>query len=337
MMKQLCTTFAMAAMLGTFLTGCPTQPRLSVSGNSHHFGIIQNTDSYETEWSFQIWNSGKQGTELVVTVTADQPWIDIAASANTSTGEDDPIDVTVTIDRDYSDLKAAAFSSGEIEVSASVGTEVIAITTAPDFFTESFNASSDLDGLALTFVPNGGPSFYGATRDEISEFPTDPSEAANFPLSFEDFGDPIQAGLFGDATATFYGVEYDTLYISSEGWISFGEEGNDPVTAGAHFAVPQISGPPMDATAEGSVVSYQQDADKLVITYDNAATKGVDGGSNDFQVELFFDGTLRVSFLEIDPAGSGIFGLSNGSGQSGLPPADFLESDLSGYNTAPLK
>ena len=330
---------ACLVLVSTLLAGCPPAPKLGVSTTSHHFGIDPNTQEYETVFAFQIFNNGTEGTDLVFNVTASEPWISLDVPDTTSTGEDDKVTVTVTIDREYSEAKSVGigFASGKIDITSSVGNASVAITTAPDYFTENITAGGGLEGLALTFRESNGPSFYEQTKTEITDFPTDISGEDTYGLDFGLFGDPIRAGLFGDATVPFYGTDYDELYISSDGWVSFGEEGNTPTTLGDHFAAPQISLLPVDATAAGAKVSYLQEADKLVITYENAPTAGAPGFNNNFQLELFFDGTIQMSFLDVDPVISGVLGLSVGAGINGVPPADFLETDLTDVNTAPLK
>lgn len=343
-MKAYSWPFLMVLVLvaGLALTGCPKkEPELAVSATSHHFGIDPNSDpnapEYETEWQFQVWNSGHEDTELVFDASANQPWVTLDIPDHTSEGPDDRITVTVTIDRFYSEVAKAApqWASAIITVSSSVANELIEISTAPEYFTQSFSAGTDLEGLALTFTPNGGPSFYEQTVEEIDDFPTDP--AGGLVLDFDFMGDPIQAGLFGEGTVPFYGMYYDTLYISSGGWVSFGEPGQAPETLGDHFAASQISALNVDGTHPNAMVSYLQEEDKLIITYENAPTADAPGFGNDFQLEMFFDGRIRVSYPSVDPAMSGVIGLSSGLGAGGLPPADFTQSDLSESNTAPMK
>ena len=304
------------------LTGCPCQPDLAVSATSHHFGIDPNSNpndrQYETEWTFEVWNSGGKDTTLVFAVTASKPWIEVAADGDRSTGAADKVTVTVRINRDYAAAKNMDFAAGEVLVSASVASKSIAITTAPDYFTQVLDGTgNDLEGWALTWKENGGPSFYGQTKTAITDFPTDPT--GGLLLSFDDFGDPIQAGLFGGEQVSFYGVNYDTLYIASEGWVSFGEPGGGD-TIGDHFATTQLSGLLVDATQPGSMVSYLQDDAKLAITYEDVPTAGTTDSLNDFQIELFFDGSIQMSFLNVDPAMTGVLGLSNGVGQNQAPP-----------------
>lgn len=332
MNKSMWLVVVVLVAAGVVLTGCPKEPALSVSPKSLHFGIVGGT-VYETTKTFQVWNSGAAGTTVVFTVSANKGSINVDPTTSQSTGEDNKITITVTIDRAYvEDAKAADYASGVITVEAGFANDTVAVTTAPDYYTEAFSAGMDLDHLKLTFTPSGGLSFYSLETAPITDFPTDP--AGGLVLDFDAFGDPVKAAPFGDEQVPFYGKNYDTLYISSQGWVSFGQPGNDPTTLGNHFKVPQISALVVDATQPGSMVSFLQDADKLIITYENVPTQDPPGGTNNFQIELFFDGTLQLSYLDVDPAMVGVIGLSSGAGQAGLPPSDFLESDL---NTAPIK
>jgi hypothetical protein len=51
----------------------------------------------------------------------------------------------------------------------------------------------------------------------------------------------------------------------------------------------------------------------------------------DFQIELFFDGRIRITHLGLGSSG-GLIGLSRGQGV----PADFVESDFTAYGLCPL-
>lgn len=322
-------------MAGVLLAGCPPVAKLGVSTTSHHFGVNTETQEYETTFAFQVFNNGTDGTELVFAASADQPWIALDVPKTTSTGPDDKVTITVTIDRDYSEAKALGFASGIISITSSVGNASVAITTAPNYFTQVIQGGGDLEGVGLTFTPNNGPSFYDATKFDVSAFPTDVTDA--FGLDFDSFGDPVRAGLFGDQKVSFYGVEYDELFISSDGWVSFGAAGKTPTTLGEHFSTPQISLLPVDARAAGAKVSYLQESDKLVITYENSPTAGAPGFNNNFQLELFFDGTIQISYIDVDPAIAGVVGLSVGTGANGVVPDDFIETDLTDVNTGTVK
>ena len=122
------------------------------------------------------------------------------------------------------------------------------------------------------------------------------------------------------------------------GFISLGTPGTAPTDLGGHFGSPKVSGLPVDALLGGEV-SVLQTEEAVVVTYDDVPTKGatpVPGNLNDFQIELFFDGTIRVSYVDADPDASGVIGLSFGNGDGVNPPDGFVESDLTNANTKAL-
>ncbi len=320
-------------LVGMTLAGCPKNAALKVSVNTMHFGVTAGPPAeYETVKTFQVWNDGAAGTSVVFNVTAQPAWLTVNPTTGQSHSAADKVTITVTVNRDYA-AKALDFINGSITVDAGTQKQTIAVTNAPDYFTQAFSATKpiDLDQMQLLFTPNGGPNYYGLETSAVTEFPTDP--AGGLLLDFGAYGDPVQASPFGGEVVPFYGKNYSTLYISSQGWVSFGEPGANPNSYANHFKAPQISGLGINAAQSGDV-SFLQDADKLIITYENCPTAGTTASLNDFQIELFFDGRIRVSYLNVDPAMQGVIGLSYGMGATGGLPADFLESDL---NTNPLK
>ena len=102
------------------------------------------------------------------------------------------------------------------------------LTVKPaDCFTELFAAgSNDVNGLTLTFSPNGTKAYYEACREEdANAFPTDPNNGIYVPLWDDDFAQVILAN---DANVLFYGTRYDSFYIGSNGYITFGQGDTEP-------------------------------------------------------------------------------------------------------------
>ena len=75
--------------------------------------------------------------------------------------------------------------------------------------------------------------------------------------------------------------------------------------------------------SQGGTVSWKQLADRAAVTWEDVPEYNA-GNANTFQVEMFFDGRVRVSYRAI-AAADGIAGLSEGNG---VDP-EFFESDLS--------
>jgi len=205
------------------------------------------------------------------------------------------------------------------------GGECYSFTTPdiPDFFTEQFASDNDLDFLRLTFQPNGSVDFYAGCQDPIASFPTDPAGGTALTLSDDS---SAQVDLTDGATVSIYGTSYSSFYVGSNGFITFGSGDSDTSESFAdHFDTPRISALFDDLNpASAGTVSWQQLADRAVVTWEGVPEYSTTN-SNDFQIELYFNGVIAINFLDI-AATDGLAGLSDGSGES----PDFYESDLSG-------
>lgn len=205
---------------------------------------------------------------------------------------------------------------------ASATSAPVAFLVARDHFTEEFTSSSpeDLAGWALTFTPDGLGS-YTACREAIATLPNPTNGAAGVTLGDDDSSTVM---LFG-STVLFFGTNYSTFYLNSNGNISFNEEDTGyTATPATHFAQRRISLMFRDLNpSAGGSVSYQVLSNRVVVTYLNVPEFGK-STPNTAQLEMFNDGRLRISWLTLDLT-TGIMGLSPGGGI----PAGFVNSDLS--------
>jgi hypothetical protein len=305
------------------LLGCPRAARLSVSETSHNFGTAGTT------FQFTVSNSGSRGTTLVFDVAADRAWLELDVTGGESTGEDDPVMVTVTLNRDPAASKID-FNTGTVTVTSSVGDKEISITATPDYFTEVFEGDFDLENTTLIFTedsrfdPDPALNFYDAMHADAAEFVTDPEGGTIIDFDGNANGDPATVPLFFNETLDFYGVVYDTVYVGSGGYVAF-DNGTAPETAGTleeHFAAPEVSALGTGLDPAQGTVSVLQSADRLAVTYEDMVEVGLDSVSN-FQIELFFEGGVQVTYLDVG-ATDAIAGLSIGEGL----PTDFVETDF---------
>ncbi|MBI3872669.1 MAG: trypsin-like peptidase domain-containing protein [candidate division Zixibacteria bacterium] len=205
-------------------------------------------------------------------------------------------------------------------------------TSRPDYFTELFSAGdNDLNFKTITFTPDATADFYAACTDPAAAFPTDPSGGTSMNLA-DDASSLVS--LSGGAHVSLYGVSYTSFYVGSNGYITFGGGDTDwDETLAKHFSPrPRISALYDDlAPPTGGTISRKQLADRAVVTWQNVPefTTDITGDTNSFQIEMFFDGKIAITFLRID-AHDGLTGLSRGNGL----PGDFAESDLSAYGHA---
>ena len=186
----------------------------------------------------------------------------------------------------------------------------------PEYFTERFSSSdNDLENFSILWTPNGSVDYYGMCGYEIAELPTDPAGGEVLELRQSSFE---RITLASWALIPFYGVDYDTFYVSGNGTITFtaGDTSFNP-TLEQHFALPRISGLFTHLNPLiGGVVSWKQLHDRAVITFANVPEQSAIDESNTFQVEMFFDGRIRVSYLEIDADRRHRAGLSDGNGRT---------------------
>ncbi len=192
----------------------------------------------------------------------------------------------------------------------------------PDFFTELFQGDNDLDNLTILFIPNGSNDFYAACAEQIVELPTDPAGGTTLYLA-DDASMAVSLG--GGQTVTLYGTSYSTFHVGSNGYITFGGGDEEYLESFQyHFDMPKVSGLFDDLDpSSGGTVSWRQFEDRAVVTWLNVPEFD-SSDSNTFQIELHFNGDIRISYLTL-AADDGLAGLSQGYG---VDP-DFFESDLS--------
>ncbi len=193
----------------------------------------------------------------------------------------------------------------------------------PDFFTEQFTTGFDLANHGMSFTPNGSTDFYLACVEPITALPTDPAGGTTLSLTDDSF---TAVNLSGGAQVRLYGVAYGTMYVGSNGYITFAAGDNDHTeTLADHFDLPRVSGlfNDLNPTQGGGSVSWRQLTDHVAVSWLNVPRHNA-GTPNTFQIELFFDGRITISYLVVSQPAA-LAGLSRGLG---LDP-NFLMSDLS--------
>ncbi len=200
----------------------------------------------------------------------------------------------------------------------------------PNFFTELFTNNNDLDYLSLKFSPNGSADFYRGCVEPITELPTDP--AGGTPLTFvsSSGGATTDDGyalvtLSAGRRVSLYGTSYASFYVGTNGYITFGTFDTAFTESLAnHFSKPRVAAlfDDLNITSPGTCTKKEL-ADRVVITWLNVTEYGANN-RNTFQIELFYNGDITISYLAI-AATDGLAGLSRGTGVS----PDFFPTDLS--------
>ncbi len=320
-MKRHLVWMACAALVGVILSGCPlTPPSTGVSRTELYF-----RDGVE-ELTFEVWSRTQAPIEF--SVIPKETWIHCTPTSGESVGPDDRVTVTVTIDQ-----SKAAFYEGTIRVVSNGGNVDIKVITDPDYFTEYFNQNdNDLRNLSILWSVADVPDYYRATvAHDVAAFPSDTNDGTDLTEYFLEGSDPVGVPLLDGKTVSFYGETYNTVYVGSDGYLAFGD-GADVARADQtlpyHFGTAGISAFFANFDIEaGGAVTWRQFHDRVAFTFAGVPEAGKPDTSNSFQVELFFNGDIRVTYLEMD-AERGIAGLS-----AGVEPDPFVESDLISYPT----
>ena len=245
------------------------------------------------------------------------------ASANATTYTDTSAGTGIT----YYYRVQAARTAGNTNWSASASAAM-----GSDYLTQSFlsgESTWDLSNKRITFSPVGN-SYVGACEAATS-FATSTTGATALSLGDDAF---VNVALTGGKTVPFFGTAYSSFYVGSNGFITFtsGDSTWSPTVSG-HFNSKRIDALWKDllGTTNGGVINYIQTADRVAVTFTTVKTYST-GTISNFQIELFFSGVIRITWLSADGFGA-IVGLSNAGGQ----PSAYLSpgTDLTGY-AAPI-
>ncbi len=196
-----------------------------------------------------------------------------------------------------------------------------------DYFTEFFDISpNNLAYQSFTFTPDGSANFYSVCRAVATNFPTDPSGGTTLALSDDSYA---QVTLSGANTVGIYNRRTNVFFIGSNGYLTMGSGDTTYIASlAAHFDLPRVSALfyDLNPSVAGSI-SWKQLADRVTVTYLNVWDYYT-AGSNTFQIEMFFDGRIRLTYLELTAAYDNLVGLSAGQGT----PNGMVESDFSSYS-----
>jgi hypothetical protein len=240
--------------------------------------------------------------------------------------------VVLTLNPAMAPTLPAGVYPGTLEFQDTAGggaqTRSVSLRLGPDYFTQGFeDGVADLCNQTLVFTPTGGRAAgYSAVRRTASwGFPTNP--VGGIPISF-DYARYAIIPLPAGRTIPFFGLPYASFLVGADGFVAFGIYDYAGIQAlrEEHFSRPQISGlfTPLNPSVGGRVL-WQIFDDRAVVTFDRVPERGTNH-PNSFQIEMFYDGTIRLTHLWVE-ASSALAGLSSGGGV----PTDFYGSVLRSY------
>lgn len=201
---------------------------------------------------------------------------------------------------------------------------------SPDYYSEAYLSAAgtrdfDLHSRRVLFTPDGSGG-YTITCHDIDGFLHDTAGASPLVFSDDDDGSVMLDPSFD---LPFFGVNYDTIYPNTNGYIKYDGHGTGfPNDITNHFESKQASFFLWDMLVRDGAAYWEELADRVVLTYENFGGTGPDYVIN-AQIELFADGRIAMSYHDMaENMRPRLAGLSNGQGST---PADFVSSDLSEY------
>lgn len=196
----------------------------------------------------------------------------------------------------------------------------------PVYFARHFVNDFALSFSEVVFTPNDSISGYTACRAPATAFATSPAGGTVLPLGDDAF---VSVTLSEGREIQLFGVATDTFFVGSNGYVTLGAgDASFQESIAAHFAMPRVAALFEDLNpANGGTVSWRELDDRVAITFQSVPVFP-SVGSNSFQIELFYAGAIRFTYLGMTAA-SGVVGLSAGGGI----PGDFHPFD---YSAAPV-
>lgn len=219
---------------------------------------------------------------------------------------------------------------------------------APQVLTQEFKSLSPRDPIAseiqysqIYFIPTGAPinpldgnkylggyyNYDAIFTSEVFSFPVKRQDATGNSYTIPLSTDGLVSFNLTDVQFPFFGKKYGTIYVAANGYITFMpvalENTKNFPSLASHFAIPRISFLFSDLAPDSAgEVWTRRLPDRFVITFENVPKdaegsipnplSGASPGSS-VQVELFFSGHIRITYLQLDPNYC-IVGLSDGRG-----------------------
>ena len=238
---------------------------------------------------------------------------------------------TITVTKDGYSRYSASYYIDEIAV------QRLDITLTPeeqqDQPTEEFKGDAHDDGFdlaysSITFTPTSEGTSYVTSLEQITELPRNPALGTDLGLGDDDY---VEVGFSDPVSVKIFNRSFSSFFVGSNGYITFTRGDQDPSqTLEEHFETLRISGLFCDlAPPHAGSVKAQYCANCVAITWLEVPEYSYTA-TNTFQIEMFFDGRIRISWLEIN-ADECIVGLSKGLGL----PDGFVETDFSARYAIP--
>ncbi len=283
---------------------------------------------------YQLANTGL--TPLGWRIFTPTPWLTVTPTNGVlAAGAVAPL--TVTINSNAAALADGTYAGAVSVFNTNDGSLVLLNVTlrvgTADYFLEEFAGSPfDLNLRSLALTPDLSQNFYRACLEPVAGLPHDPSAHTVLTLGDDEYE---QITLTNGRQVSIFGLSSNAIYVGANGNVTFDPGLNTNAFSSSlpeFFDRTRVA--PLFADlnpAAGGSVRWRQLADRLVVTWLDVPEYGMPANLNTAQLEMWFDGALRMTWLQaqiIDPINSVLYvGVSRGTGV----PVGYVESDLSAY------
>ena len=178
----------------------------------------------------------------------------------------------------------------------------------------------DFEWCSITFTDTGSGYDQAFSCPGLTDFPVEPGTGDYSDTLMLQDDDSYHYSFQGSMSFDFFGVTYSSLWVGSNGFVTF-ENGDDEHNTGVStfFAYPRVAalGTDLDPTDGGSVY-IDEFADRVVVTYEEITSLWI-AGTNSFQIVLNLDGSVDLHYVEVDGFTDANVGISNGGTQNTAP------------------
>jgi hypothetical protein len=225
----------------------------------------------------------------------------VYSDCGTYKGNENQNRALVQLDREIKQKRAKQQRSSAAPPSSFIYDDVWIIEDDGTLATSGLNAF-DTDNQTIRFTPNGNGTY---TASSVT-FTWDAVLGTSLGLTDDDYA--LRSMLF---SFDFYGTGYTSVYINSNGALTFGDVMNpigfyDP--GDFYSSTPKIAGYYMDLDPEaspGGQVYWKSEATKATITWNLVREYGTTT-TNTYQMVLYNDGSFDITYNGINSDGSAL-------------------------------
>jgi subtilisin family serine protease len=302
-------------------------------------GLTPGTKYYFALKAADVFGNTSLISNVVNATTLDAP----IASVN-------PASLSSVIDSGQTDMQSFYLKNvGQAQLSYSIASQGSAVIS-------SFAVKNNTSKISFSSEPQKGepdlrkghPVLSGAGDDGPDGFGyrwIDSDEPGGPAFNWQDISATGTGMYLGDDdyftvnlpfSVNFYGIDYSTVYVSSNGYLTFSSD--DP-TDYSNDQIPDSYYPNLFIAPfwtdlyppSGGAIYYKSDANKLIVQYQNIYN--IDGsGDNTFQIILGKDGSIKMQYLLMNGYTSySTTGIENQDGTDGLQIAfntDYIHNNL---------